>query len=425
MNHISSIQGFIRRQGRNALILILIALVGAFLAGCVPITPEKSEAPRFFSCARFGFSHWKEFNFGLEPSSDDLVATVRRLYQVDRDQITVESDADGQFPKVVWTDNDVDYFAHFSPSGQFMNVEVHWGREQPTFAEVVDCLGPPISSHEGANGTGSESGSVHFWAYETDEAWTIPGYVTSIILEGVSSLDTQSSAQANQPDYRVKQLNILAMPTPRQTVESSDPSSCAKLSLLRRREFSFGVDTQDDVVATVVRLWGIDREQIPLGGMTTERFPPVRWNDADEEILYTAFFADGQLGRVLAMFNPALALIQVIDCMGPPDYYTTSGGPGSQVTNLLLWYVEEGFVVAGRVLHPWSWQKPLEAIPPDFGMDRFHVLPAGSEQMVRIFDYLEDDGNPALCVLGPWPGSIEAIEIREDFFTPCSETDSD
>ncbi len=408
-------------RGRKDLITILIVILEPVLTGCVPVTTAVSDNLEIFSCNRFELSHWQEFDFGPSSSFDDFFATVHRLYEIDSDNLLTNKNPEGQLLEVIWTDNDSEISANFTGGGQLLDIHMRWDREQPTLAQVINCLGPPDNQHEVTNSEGTESENMSYWAVEKGEKSEIPGHVTMLVLEGVSWLSSESSPQASNPEFRLKELTIFAFPVSQVAIETPEISSCAKISVSRWQEFGFGVDSSADVYANVVNLWGNDKGQILVGGIATEEFPPVRWNDAAEEIFYTAYFPDGHLGRISVLYNPAFALFQVIECLGPPEYYESGGGAGHEGTSLSLWYVERGFVIAGIAWHRWPWQKHLEAIPPDFGLYSFHVLPAEIEQMARSFNYLDDEGNPDLCVLRPWPGSIEAIEI-EDFFAPCSES---
>ena len=425
---VSTFYGFIRKHGRNTLIPTLIALVGSLLTACHSVTPGVSELPQPFSCARFGFSHWEEFNFGHDSTLERLFVTVNRIYQVKHDQIQVESYHKGQFLEATWTHNEIDYIAKFAIQEMILlNLDVKWRRGQPTLAQLVDCLGLPFSSHEEANDEGPESASIsYYWARETDQEWgTMPGFVKAFMIEGVSSLPAETSGQGNQSENRISQLSVGAMPTPRKAIESAGASSCRKLSLSRWKEFRFGVDTQDDVIAAVVRVWTMNRDHVQVGEIVTEQFPTVSWNDAEGEVSHWAYFPDGHLGKIRVYYNPALAVSQVLDCLGPPEYYVSSGGPEEQGTSLSLWYVKRGFVVGGVAWRPWGWQKPLKEIPSDFGMDSLNVVPKGFAQMARFFDFQDDEGNPIMCIFRPWPGSIEAVEIREEPFLECYHSDTD
>lgn len=208
---------------------------------------------------------------------------------------------------------------------------------------------------------------------------------------------------------------------------------CGRFGESRWQGFKLGVDSSDEVIATVTELWGFDRDQLRIN-LRSDLDPPyigIGWSDNVETGLgatYSTNFRNGQLIRVVLQWNlPEPALTQVIDCLGPPDYYSAdySSVAESIALGLDLWYVEKGFVVRGLVNDYFSWQTLPEVITPDFRMDQFLVLPSGLEQMADSLGYLDDDGNLVLCVLKPWPGSIEAIEIEEDFFAPCSESNTD
>ena len=420
MNHISSICGFEGEPRYHSLLAIVFALAGALIAGCVSITPETSDLPQLISCAKFGFSHWREFDLGLEPSPDGLLADVSRLYEIERAQIHIETDSEGETQKIHWTDNNARYVANFRGGGYLAEIEVHWDREMPTLAQVTDCLGPP---------------RVRDYTYEekTHRVWAdgefgespYPGNVTLLLVEGISTLGSESVLQEIQPVQRVNRLVISATRFPQQIIESPNPFPCAKFSVSHWQEFRFGVDSLDDVVATVIRLWGIEEDQIDVGETADGNSHVIEWNDAAEESYYDAGVVKGaQLDRFHVQFLPVPTLSQVLDCLGTPDYYIANGGPRAEGTHLQIWYVEQGFIATGHVFHSGFaalWQEPLKAIPFGFGMSSFRILPAGIDQMARRFNYR----NPVLCDLRLWPGSIEAIEIEEDFYAPCTDSDAE
>ena len=196
------------------------------------------------------------------------------------------------------------------------------------------------------------------------------------------------------------------------------------------QEFKLGVDSPDDVIATVNRLWGHDREQFTITEGSDNRLQ-MNWPDSssiDLKANFSANFRDDHLTRITFWWDlPEPALVQVIDCLGPPDYYSASYGSAQEGkgVGIKLWYVERGFHVSGVATAYFPGETLPEVIPPGFRMDAFLVLPPGLEQMAYSLRYVDDEGNPVLCVLKPWPGSIEAIEIDEDFFAPCSESDSE
>lgn len=405
----------------GSLVAFVFALVGLILAGCVPIAQEENGTPQRFSCARFGFSHWREFDLGLDSSPDDLLAIVNRLYEINSEQLHVETYPGGEIQKIHWMDNDVDYFAQFSASEQLMNIEVQWDLGQPTLVQVVDCLGPPSVEDET-----SESETATYWADAVVGESPYPGYVTILIVTGISSHSSELPLQETQHEKRVKQLSVMATLIPQQIIETPAPFPCAKFSVSHWQKFRFGVDALDDVIATVVTLWDIDENQIDAGETADGKRDMIRWSDAAEESHYNALVVKGRrLDLIGISFLPAPTLGQVIDCLGPPDYYIANGGPRAEATHLQIWYVEQGFVVTGHLVHSVLWQKALKAIPPGFGMNSFHILPAGVEQMTRRFDYTDEDGNPIMCIFKPWPGSVEAIEISAEPFFACFHSDTD
>ena len=197
------------------------------------------------------------------------------------------------------------------------------------------------------------------------------------------------------------------------------------------QEFNVGVDSPDDVIATVIRLWGHDREQFTLTEVSDNRLQ-MNWPDSNATGLkanFSAKFRDDHLTHITFWWDlPEPALVQVIDCLGPPDYYTASYSTATQGQSIWisLWYVERGFYVSGAATALFPGQLLLlGAIPPGFRMEVFLVLPAGLEEMARNFTYLNDHGKLALCVLKPWPGSVEAIEMEVDLFAPCSGSAAD
>ena len=66
--------------------------------------------------------------------------------------------------------------------------------------------------------------------------------------------------------------------------------------------------------------------------------------------LKAAKFRDDHLTHITFWWDlPEPALVQVIDCLGPPDYYTASYSTATQGQSIWinLWYVERGFYVSG------------------------------------------------------------------------------
>ena len=209
-----------------------------------------------------------------------------------------------------------------------------------------------------------------------------------------------------------------------------EPFPCPRFGVHFWQEFNVGVDSADDVIAKIMRLWGHDRAEIMLTELPDDRLQ-MNWPDSSAAGIKAGFSAQFRHDRLtrIQMFQwrlPEPALVQVIDCLGPPDYYHASYAAGIESTDVCIatWYVEKGIVISGCDFNFYPWEHLLTIIPPGFRMDGLNVLPAGLEEMARSFTYMERDGNLMLCVLKPWPGSIEAIEIEEDIYAPCEESDT-
>lgn len=203
------------------------------------------------------------------------------------------------------------------------------------------------------------------------------------------------------------------------------PFSCARFTESHWEEFKFGVASPDEVAATVTRLWNIDREQVSV--------PPTDLSKVNLNVMWTSgvkarlgqtyralFRRDRLLTQVEVWWGrsrlpPTLA--QVIDCLGFPQYfesvYTYGAGEAPFRLTLGLWYTEKGLVVNHTSFHN---RVQLPTIHPKQKMDSFFVVaPGPPEQMVRDVYTLGDQPSVhayGLCVLRPWPGSIEAIEVE-------------
>ena len=108
---------------------------------------------------------------------------------------------------------------------------------------------------------------------------------------------------------------------------STLPFSCSSFTESLWEEFRFGVDSPDDVVSTVARLWGIEREHVQVNLTASgEDVLRVRWRSITTiGVLgeYLAWFQDDQkLGKINVKWgNPRPTLSQTIDCLGFPDHY--------------------------------------------------------------------------------------------------------
>ncbi len=208
------------------------------------------------------------------------------------------------------------------------------------------------------------------------------------------------------------------------------PFSCARFGESYWEEFKFGVDSPSDVIAIVIRQWGLDKDKVHLDD--TYQGPDIleiTWSDDIGVGLganYSAVFrSEPQLLHVnvwWAQDHPRPALVQVIDCLGTPQYYDAYYQQEAEGQTLVLglWYMEKGFVVNGSSSHLLALPS---AIQPEYRMKSFTVTTPGSpEQMVTNANRNSDDPDiqgAHLCRLRPWPGSLEEIDI-EAWSTPCN-----
>ena len=165
------------------------------------------------------------------------------------------------------------------------------------------------------------------------------------------------------------------------------PFSCESFTQSYWREFRFGADSPDDVVATAAKLWGIERDQVEFDLTIDKEIYHAFW-EADTAIgkggWYGARFDDGQQLRKISVEwgFPKPTLSQIVECRGAPDYYTAFLDFQSEVDflSLALFYPESGIAV--RHFAP-SWTTESPQIYPDMRMERFVVVPAGTaEQMI-------------------------------------------
>ena len=221
-----------------------------------------------------------------------------------------------------------------------------------------------------------------------------------------------------------------------------EPYPCAHFADANWKEFRFGVDRQDDVIATVGRIWGIGPEEIQSHEPAQfHPLPRLSWEVTADGVRYFAiFYEDGPLKEVDFLTAPywqeennriglplTLSEIgsqtgsyptkgQVISCFGEPDFYTAYWHRDIEDAqlHLALWYVDQGLVFAHR-----SWgehhRRPLPPpFPHELSMHFATLLPPGDvARMVNVHygtDYGGKKKEYVLCVIKPWPGSIEAME---------------
>lgn len=115
------------------------------------------------------------------------------------------------------------------------------------------------------------------------------------------------------------------------------------------------------------------------------------------------------------MLNPPPTLLQVLECLGPPAYHeaTLYSGIESHFLTVTLWYTERG-IVADGLTFPALQHPPTIDAHFRIGMFTF-VAPGELEEMILNAGYAfvtADFPNYANCILKPWPGSIETVEVE-------------
>ena len=196
--------------------------------------------------------------------------------------------------------------------------------------------------------------------------------------------------------------------------------SCASFTESNWEEFGFGVDSPSDAVSTVASLWGIERDQLQFMLTISEEVSRVRWR-SDAIVgtggVYEVSFGEDQLLKKITVEwgNPRPTLAQILDCLGVPEHYIAFYDQGWDFTylSLALLYTDSGIVV--RHFSP-SLSVKLSEIHPEMLMERFVVVaPGTAEQMVTdMYSYYGVEFHfhvRSACLMRPWPGSIEAMEI--------------
>ena len=210
------------------------------------------------------------------------------------------------------------------------------------------------------------------------------------------------------------------MPPPPPLVPRS--FSCASFTESLWEEFRFGVDSPDDVVSTVARLWEIERDQVQFMLTISEEVYMARWRSSTivgAGGAYEASFQDDQkLGKISVTWgNPRPTLSQIIDCLGFPDHYIAFYDQTVEALylSLALLYADNGIVVRH---YAFSGSTEVPRIHPDMRMERFVVVPPGTAERVATDMYSYGNEVPrhvrSVCLLEPWPGSIEAMKIASD-----------
>ena len=187
-------------------------------------------------------------------------------------------------------------------------------------------------------------------------------------------------------------------------------------------EFTFGVDSPSDVVSAVVNLWGIEKDQIGEFSSAVDPGPILRWRTAvpggEDDVFYASFHRGQHLKKLTVEWTwPYPTLAQIINWLGFPDQYIAFNAvsPEHILINLALFYTDIGVVVrdSGTI---WSAGQPK--IHTDMLIKKFVlVAPGTAEQMAtEMYRYGMEPRHLiySVCLLKPWPGSTEAMEIASD-----------
>lgn len=206
-------------------------------------------------------------------------------------------------------------------------------------------------------------------------------------------------------------------PRPVTTTGTPEPFPCANFADAHWKEFRIGVDTQDDVIATVGRIWGIEREDIRSPEPDNfHPFPRLSWEVADVGVRYFAeFYEEGPLREIDFDTGSYPTLGQVIECFGAPELYSAYWVQEAETgeLNFALWYVDLGLVFSHVSYGRHHRQRPL---PPPFphGLNMHFATMLPLEDVAKMvpthykFDY-PNKKHYVLCIIKPWAGSIEDL----------------
>lgn len=238
---------------------------------------------------------------------------------------------------------------------------------------------------------------------------------------------SESNAMKPITGWKTRQISILVcmviltgctLPPP-----STLPFSCSSFTESFWEAFRFGVDTPDNVVSTAARLWEIEREHVEVALTASGEVSSVRWRSiatVGPQGKYLAWFRDDQtLGKISVNWgNPRPTFSETVDCLGLPDHYIAFYYYSGEAKYLSLSLLYMGKRTIIRHDNP-SWSGEALRIHPDMRMDRFIVVAYGSaEQAISdLYSYgyeVASEQAQALCLLKPWPGSIEAMEIASN-----------
>ena len=206
------------------------------------------------------------------------------------------------------------------------------------------------------------------------------------------------------------------------TTGTPEPFPCSHFAEAHWKEFRFGVDTQDDVIAAVDRIWEIGPEEFQSHEPNQfHRFPRFSWDVAEGGVRYLAeYYEEGPLKEIDFETGSFPTLRQVIDCFGAPEFYSAYWVQEAETgeLNFALWYVDLGLVFSHVSYGKHHRQRPL---PPPFphglNMHFATMLPLEDVAKMVTTHYEFDAPNKkyyVLCIIKPWPGSIEDLEAEPE-----------
>ena len=198
------------------------------------------------------------------------------------------------------------------------------------------------------------------------------------------------------------------------------PFSCANFTEAYWAEFNFGIDSPEDVVSTVNRLWGIDEDKVRVEELWGT-LSGVSW--LDRKLYgtlggYSAWFREGVLTKFeVAWAYPTPTLSKAIDCLGDPEHYIAFVilVPHDAILNLALLYPEKGIVIHYFDLYT------TDQIHPYLRIRNMSVgAPGTTEEVVQVAYSDSQLYGYSACLRKPWPGSFESIEVASpDEFSHC------
>lgn len=192
--------------------------------------------------------------------------------------------------------------------------------------------------------------------------------------------------------------------------------SCDIFTLSRWKEFRFGIDSPEDVAAKAISLWGIEQTQVYFSSSWRSDLTVAwKYSISGREVYYEALFGEEQQLQEIDVSwqHPFASLSQVLDCLGPPDLYSARFEFDHEPQlDFRFWFVAEGFA-----FRHFSYPRAAKyrTVRPGQRIDHFSVFapPTFNLAFPDLYAAGSDPAWPAirLCLMKPWPGSIEKIEV--------------